>query len=385
MKNFILNPFFCYSVSFLVVFLLYLLKWSDLYLPASQSLTIFIFFTIISAFLIGFFYNKVLSINKDFLVDKVSKTRTYKLLFLLILFLFCEFLYHSLIPLFLVVRGIDYDYTKFGIPIFHVFFLNYVSLLGVIYFYRFLIYGNKYYLSIFLFSIIFCLLIVNRGSLIFILLAALITYASLNLKLSRFIKIITTILCIIFIFGFLGNLRMVSSGYEDEDVILNIGQASDSYKNLELPSVTFWTYLYLTSPYANLENEVAKRNYSANYDIEKYLVFEFVPDFISKRLDVQNASSNLLTDELNVNTLYGGSMNKMGFIGAVGIFFWYIFSVIITMKLVSKKFFIPTTILLSTLSIMLVFANVLIFSGFIFQFFLLIIFSRIKFKQITLL
>ncbi len=385
MKNFMVNPFFYYGVSFCFVFILYLFKWSNLYLPISFSLTFFIFTTVFISFIFCLFYNKIISFKKENLIDKVEKRKVYILLFLLSMSLIAEFLYHGLVPIYLVVKGVNYDYTQFGIPVFHVFLLSYVTLLGVIYFYRFLVYGDKYYLSIFLFSLVFCFLIVNRGSLIFIFLAALIGYASHNFNFSKILKILLSIFCIIFVFGILGNLRMSSSGYQEKDIILKIGQASDSYLNLNLPSGTFWTYLYLTSPYGNLENEVAKREYNYKYDFDNYIIFEFIPDFISKRIGTQNTSSNLLTEELNVNTMYGGSIKKMGFIGAFGIFIWYILSIMITAKLVNKNFFIPAMILLSTLSIMLVFSNVLIFSGFIFQFLILILFSHFKFKQITLL
>ncbi|WP_312966573.1 O-antigen polymerase [Acinetobacter gerneri] len=385
MKNFIINPFFYYCFSFLTVIILYTLKWSDLFLPLSFSLTVFLFFTISFSVLMMFFYNKLIALNRNSLINSVEKKKVIILLLFLILSLLSEFLYHGLVPFYLIAKGVDYDYTQFGIPVFHVFLLSYVTLLGVLYFYRFLIFKKKYYLFIYLFSLIFSLLIVNRGTLIFILTASIIAYSSLNLNLSKLFKIIFTMIVIILLFGVLGNLRMVSSGYKDQDAILKIGQASSSFLDMNLPSETFWTYLYITSPYANLENEVSKRQINNEYNILPFLNYEILPDFISKRSDIVNSQSNLLTDELNVNTMYGGSMNKMGFVGAFVLFFWYVFSVFMTPFFVKKEYIIPVFILLSTLSCFLMFSNVLKFSGFVFQFFILICFSRFKFKQITLL
>ena len=205
------------------------------------------------------------------------------------------------------------------------------------------------------------------------------------LNFSKIIKVLATLCAVIFVFGVLGNLRMISSGYKEDDAIIKIGQASNSYLKMNLPSEIFWAYLYLTSPYANLENEVKRREFNYQYNPKAYFIYEIFPDFVSKRFDLENSKSNLLTDELNVNTMYGGSINKMGFGGALGLYFWFIFAVLITPKLVSKEYFIPTLILLSALSSMLVFSNVLKFSGFVFQFFILIIFSHLKFKKITLL
>lgn len=213
----------------------------------------------------------------------------------------------------------------------------------------------------------------------------MISYSSINLNISKVLKILATFFVVIFIFGLLGNLRMASSGYKDEDAIIKIGQASDSYLKTNLPPETFWAYLYMTSPYANLENEVKQREFSNVYSWGIFLNYEILPDFISKRTDFENSKSNLLTDELNVRTMYGGPINKMGFLGGVIIYFWYVFSIFLTTRLVKSEFFIPTVISLSTLSCFLVFDNVLKFSGFVFQFFILICFSHFKFKQITLL
>ncbi|MFH3827691.1 O-antigen polymerase [Acinetobacter nosocomialis] len=385
MKNFIINPFFYYGLSFTFVIFLYNFMWSDLFLPMSLELTAFIFFTILFSLFALLTFNKVIADKRKILISKVEKRQVLYLLSFLIFSLSLEFAYHGLIPLILVVKGIDYDYTQFGIPVFHVFLLSYVTLLGVLYFYRYLVYKKKYYLYIFYFSLVFSLLIVNRGTLVFIVLSAIIAYSSINFNFLKFFKIFVTIILFIFLFGVLGNLRMVSSGYSDKDTILKIGQASNSYLKLNLPTETFWAYLYLTSPYANLENEVKRREINYQYQFDTYVIYEVLPDFISKRFDMQNSKSNLLTDELNVNTMYGDSINKMGFTGAFGLFLWYIFSILLTPKLINKEYFVPTMILLSTLSCLLVFSNVLKFSGFVFQFFILICFSHFKFKQITLL
>ncbi|EXG30964.1 MULTISPECIES: O-antigen polymerase [Acinetobacter calcoaceticus/baumannii complex] len=385
MRNFIINPFFYYSFSFILILFLYTLKWSDLYPSISLSLSLFIFFTIVFSIFMLFFFNYIIINKRKVEIQPVEKNKVIYLLFFLIFSLIIEFFYHGLIPLFLVIKGIDYDYTEFGIPVFHVFLLSYVTLLGTLYFYRFLIFKKKYYLSIFIFSLIFSLLIVNRGTLIFIIVSAMISYSSINLNISKILKILVTFFVVIFVFGLLGNLRMASSGYKDEDAIIKIGQASDSYLKTNLPPETFWAYLYMTSPYANLENEVKQREFNNVYRWDIFLNYELLPDFISKRTDFENSKSNLLTDELNVRTMYGGPINKIGFLGGIVIYFWYILSIFLTSRLVKGEFFIPTVISLSTLSCFLVFDNVLKFSGFVFQFFILICFSHFKFKQITLL
>ncbi len=193
MRNFIINPFFYYCFSFILVLLLYTLKWSDLYPSFSFGLSSFIFFTIVFSILMMLLFDKIIQVKKKVKIQPVEKIKVIYLFIFLLLSLIVECVYHGLIPLLLVAKGVDYDYTQFGIPVFHVFLLSYVTLLGTLYFYRFLIFKRKYYLLIFYFSIAFSLLIVNRGTLIFILLSAIIAYSSMNLNVSKIIKIISTV------------------------------------------------------------------------------------------------------------------------------------------------------------------------------------------------
>lgn len=385
MQNTIVNPLFYYFLSFIVVLLFYNLGWSGLYPQLSFELTLFIFFTLFICFFGIFFINLIIKKFKNFEIPKVSKNKVYYLLLFLTVSLILECLYHGVVPIFLVFKGIEYDYTKFGIPVFHVFLLSYITILGLIYFYRFLIYKNIYYLSIYAFSLIFSIIIVNRGTLIFILVSSLIAYLSLRINLNKIVKVSFFVLLVAILFGYMGNLRMVSSGYSDNHAILKIGQASPEFINTKLPSEFFWSYLYISSPYANLEYEVSKRKINNNYDFESFFIYEMLPDFVYKRINTGLNKSNLLTEELNVSTLYGGSINKMGFLGAFIIFFWYIFSLLFTIFIVNKKYFMPTIISLATLSCFLLFDNVLSFTGFVFQYFILMIFSHFNFRQITIL
>lgn len=82
MKNFMVNPFFYYGVSFCFVFILYLFKWSNLYLPISFSLTFFIFTTVFISFIFCLFYNKIISFKKENLIDKVKKKSIYFIIFI---------------------------------------------------------------------------------------------------------------------------------------------------------------------------------------------------------------------------------------------------------------------------------------------------------------
>lgn len=90
-----------------------------------------------------FLFNTIIIKKRKITIRPVEKNKVIYLLFFLIFSLILEFLYHGLVPLFLVVKGIDYDYTEFGIPVFHVFLLSYVTLLGTLYFYRFLIFKKN--------------------------------------------------------------------------------------------------------------------------------------------------------------------------------------------------------------------------------------------------
>ncbi len=61
-----INPYFMYIVAFVIAIIVYQLGWSYVFPEISLSLLLFLIFTIVSAFFIGFYvYNK-----KDYRVFK---------------------------------------------------------------------------------------------------------------------------------------------------------------------------------------------------------------------------------------------------------------------------------------------------------------------------
>lgn len=391
MRNLLLNPFFYYAITFCFSLSLYQLGWSDLYPEIGMDLMGFFLISVILGFPFLISINNIstkcfrdLNHFKEKL--RVSKKNIYGISFFSCFLIISEFIYNRGIPLVLILLGEKYNYTLFGIPVLHVFILPFLTVIGFTFFYRYIIFGERKYLIPVLFSFLFPVLIFNRAMVIFMLLGFLLIYISFRYSFVKIMKAALALLVILYLFGIAGNLRMKSSGFTEENAILKIGQASYSFEHSAIPSEFFWGYLYLSSPIANLQNEIDTYNRQPN-SLDKFFIFEILPDFISKRVDSTDGvddQANLLEENLNVSSMYGGAIHKMNLMGAYFLFFYYCFFVFCSILLCPRSMKLVMLAILSVISALLIFTNLLTSSGFFFQIVLLLLLSRIKFKGITL-
>ena len=177
--RFFVNPFFLYILIFLSVLLLYSLEWSYLQPSLSIDLTIFFISTFVFGLIFFVLYN---NIKENYKINGLSSDR---IIWLILIFgALVEFAYQGAIPFLEIMRGRDFKYNLFGVPVFHVFFLPYISAVGILSFYKFLILRKKSRLYIFLFSLLFVFLIFNRGAILFILISAFFVYLKLKKNIS---------------------------------------------------------------------------------------------------------------------------------------------------------------------------------------------------------
>ena len=380
MSRYIINPFFIYIFIFLVVLIFYPLKWS--YLQPDLTLNLISF--VVTTFLIGLIF--LIIFSKIKIVKKIEKTDNKFVWFMFLFGSFLEFLYQGAIPFFEIMTGKDFKYNLFGIPTFHVFFLPYVSAVGVFSLYKFLINKEKQRLYIYIFSLLYCLLIFNRGAILFILISSVFLYIQIygffNLK-----KIILSILImplILYIFGYMGNYRMASSGYSSDEIILTVGRATPNFLNSKIPNEFLWSYLYLVTPYANLQYQLDSTSSNVNY-IEVFKT-QILLDAIQKRIYVdENFSNNLITDEFNVSTMYGKPVQVSGIFGAYVLFFYFIIVIFILTLLSPKRYRIVILSILCSVTVFTAFTNTLVFSGFILQPILIILLCKMRFNKISLI
>ena len=378
MKNNILNPFFYYSFSFILAIFFYSLDWSDLYPKLSTELLVFIFSTVVLSIFAALLYNKFFSRDNSSSGLRLSDNNIYLISLLMLSLIALEFIYNGGIPLIQTLIGIFYDYTEFGIPVLHVLILPYITLLGYTYFYRYVLLKEKKYLIPVFISYLFPILIVNRSTVMMLVFGCMFIYLFYNFSIRKIIYGGLVSVALLFSFGLAGDYRMKSLGYNAEDGILLLGQANSNFENSILPKQFFWSYLYVSSPLANLQ--VAQNTYIYRENsFEAFLLNNIVIDAVSKRIESREYSDAKLIDEsLNVRTFYGDAMSQLRFMGCILLYIYYVFSVFIFSLLVSKRFLIVMKVILCILSLFVIFTNLLHLSGFILMFIILIIFSRIK-------
>ena len=228
----------------------------------------------------------------------------------------------------------------------------------------------------------------NRGALLIILfsIGLILIHKKLSLKVSIFMLLSGVVT--IYMFGFLGNKRMLSSGYQDELAILNIAEATDEFKDNIVPNEFFWGYLYSTISIANLENQDSSYEIDENKIVNIFLL-ESLPDFLSKRIysedELDKFKPILIKNELTTSTLYGRASYINGILGMVEVYIIYISFCLFCILLSPKNYKIVILSVLCVISSLSIFANMLVFSGTSLQIILAILFLSISSKRISLL
>jgi hypothetical protein len=385
------NPIWVYSWIWILVMLVYNLRWSNYYNNLSLKLIYFFVITFFFSFLGGY----ILEISKKnkFKEIPVSNYNLTLLLFLWVGYIL-EFLYSGGIPLLLVLKGSFGNYKDFtGIPTFHVILASYTIFLGVYFFHQFIsTKTNKKLLLFLILAVLPNLLVINRGAVIITLIACLIIYLMKQyiVKIAKIIKIVLGILVVLFLFGNLGNLRNELSA-DNKEYILSLGGATDEFISGNVPFEYYWGYLYIASPLGNLDNLV--NNYDPKFDIHNVpnLMFEFTPDFISNRLrlmfndgQIEDISNYLVVESLNAPTVYFRSYFLLGWLGMWSMFSFSMFSVFFYLFILpsSGKYYLTGLGILSSIIILNTFGNMWISSGTVLIWPLIFsLFDKIKIKN----
>lgn len=385
MNRIISNPFFLYPISFIIVFILYALGWSNLYPKLSNSLILFFVVSFLIYAVIGYVIhiNKYIGFNK---IDiKLDKTNLH--LAIIIIGFVIEFLYERNIPLISLIFGEDgVNYKEFGIKSLHVFLVSYNSFITVILFHNFLSNKTKLNFTFFFISLIPSLLIVNRGMFIIGLFSSFFVFMQSLTKRIQFkfiLIIITTALLSAFAFGWLGNLR---SAHGDPNYIPKQSLATHKFMSSSIPKEYYWIYLYGSSPLANFQYNINHTD-EINLKLFDLVLFEMVPTVISKRITAvtgtEKKSPKRMVSWLTVGTLYSTSFNYMWWFGPILLMLYVLLINIVTIALVPKssKYHVSTIAILSTLIFMNTFDNMIIFSGLILQLFYPIVLAYFENKK----
>lgn len=319
-----INFYYVYAIVWGLVFILYSFGWSNFNAPLNAGLLAFLIVTIALSLFMGTINRERFKYHNLIVEDhKQSSTLWVVLLF------FLDFLYARQIPFISIVLLHSANYSDFtGIPTFHVIIVAIGAIYAIYLFQLALSEENiktrKQYIIEFITVNCLFLLMFYRGMLIMVGFCCLASFlASRSQQLFNTKNIIIAIIVVIialYIFGILGNIR---SGFKWNDVssITRMGRYNDSYPSF-IPKQYMWSYSYITSPLANLNNYIISNSH--NFDFKNY-IFSVLPDFLTKR--VLNRTTTLSRELYSLSAEYfnasTGYIEAYYYGGIAGMYFYY--------------------------------------------------------------
>lgn len=315
-----ISPFLCYASAFSVSLLVYMFGWSDLYGDLNFFLIVFLVITIAVTF---WFHVKKPTITFKILADeKLPAVATTIFIFVLWT---VEFIYEGGIPLVKILFHLPYNYRNFGVPSLHVFVVTFSSFFTIYLFHLYRSNRSRLLLFLYLINLFAAVLIYSRAMLFFNITGSLFVYL-LSLKTVPYPRLIIIVLCaipIFYIFGVLGSLRVSREAREpyNNENFMDTGKASESFRKSVIPKEYFWTYIYISSPLANLQLNIDKHP-GAHISVESIFwtgIYELLPDFITKRIhtlrDTKPPKEFRINYSFNVSTVYSRAFSYSGWAG----------------------------------------------------------------------
>lgn len=385
------NPFFTYIVGFTLALLMYQLDWSYLFPSLTLSLVFFLIITFVISGFIGLYVQRK-GVLKNY--EYINKLNVNWIVLGITIGYILNFIYAGQIPLFSITNNVDIDYQEFGIPTFYVILATFTSFFTVYLFKCYVVEKKKKYLFLCLYLLVFPILIFTRGTVLLdissIFFVYLFSYKKNKIKI--YLWIVAIILVVLIGFGMLGNIRtsnQIDKGQTQElsEIMLNLAEAKPSFVNSAVPKAYFWSYLYISSPLANLQINVNEQKpvYSLPTALQ-YANSELNFDFISKRVstvfNVRKPDNTLIAPFLTVGTVYSTSYTYLGWWG-MSITFLFLMSISFCYLIVIKPqnpYFSTALAMLNTLILFCIFDNMMSFSGMSFQLVYPILLS-LKFKK----
>jgi hypothetical protein len=167
----------------------------------------------------------------------------------------------------------------------------------------------------------------------------------------------------LFLFGWLGNLRT-----GDEEYILKVGGANTRVFGEVVPSEFFWSYLYMSSPLANLALSIEANESIRHFDLATVVLLDIIPDVISKRMTSINEEwilfRPLIDPALTVGTIFARPYFFAGPIGAAVVFLWTLLIIHLSLKVSPRNPYSVTVLgFANAMAFLCVFTNTAVFSG----------------------
>lgn len=362
MRNSILNPYIVYALSWALVLLLYDFAWSEMFPPISNMLYTFIISTSIVSLILGLIFLK----KRYFAYHKIKYApgKIRKLTTIYVVLNILEIVYSRHIPILSIVLGGKTDSTNYGIPILHPLVVTLGIFLGLYIFHMIISVPKEYRSKLYIYymlSYIGVFVIYGRGLMFMTILGCAIIYAmSKKLQFKQYILLCAFSIVTLFFFGLFGNIRVGELGVD----ITKVGQASSKFENSGVPTEFFWSYIYMTSPIANLEYNIESTpdKQITFGDVGLLYMSEIIPQFISNKIiSAPVAESKLIVESLNVPTVYARCYSIAGEKGMWIMFLHIIFYIFIVLALIPKssEYFVVSIVVLDILMVGNVFDNMM--------------------------
>lgn len=340
-----------------------------MYPPLSAGLIIFFVITFLLALYLGALFDRYLPIRY---LEIKEIDRPYRTTIILYFLYMLEFIYNRGIPISLALKTSTYDYKEFGIPTLHPIIATFGSFYTVYIFHLFLSTRRKKYLLVLFFLLTIPILIFNRGMLMINLTSMLFVYllSIKGIRIRMLLFIVTFSLIVLYFFGVLGNYRITKS--PSNRYFLEISAANEKFINSRIPKEYMWSYIYISSPLANLQNNI-NNNPAINFRVKDFVIMELLPDFISKRIapivSAERSEPENISAYFIVSTIFCYSFNFMGWPG-IYLMFLIIISLIACYLLLLRKnnpYYVTGISILMTFMVFNTFDNMIYFSGISFQ------------------
>ena len=310
------NPVVFFVIIWTSVLLLYKLQLSFVLLPL-QSDTLVYLFLICLAYLLSYVFVKLRfsnlylpKVNHHRLGRSIKKNLKYVFYFWSF-FSLLEIAYFGSLPI-LSIFGIgkSMTYTDFGIPSLHGFLNAIIITLSNYYFYFYFKSKEKKYLYFYLLCLAWPLMLLTRQMFLSMILQAVFTYIFLNrIKTKLIFKVIILGLFIVFLFGYLGDLRSGEYSFS------GLAQPTENFPKW-LPSGFLWVYIYVVSPLNNLNFNIHKFP-GFNLDFSP-LIKSALPSVLKEFFETERPYNfELVNEYLNVSTFFPGSLLSFGYYGSM--------------------------------------------------------------------
>jgi hypothetical protein len=351
------NPFLLYILAFGGVLATYQLQWSEIYPDLSLETLLFFCVTFILATGFAFVVSREVKETVEYRPGRLPR---YTALFLIAVYA-VDIAYADTIPLLELIQG-TYVYGSFpGIPTIHVFAVTFSGTFSTIRFADFLYSKPKRfrYLLEALLPLLFFTMLNFRSVTVIALVSWGFVYIIKRGRLgfARTLLMATLVLGGLYAFGAFGDVR--TGGIEE------LGRPSRTFRESGIPRTYFWSYLYSTSPLANLQYTIDVGN--PRSDLQSFVelfISEMLPDFLSNRLLPLMHVQRVLTPEvgpgLNVATLFARSYLYFGWVGLGMMFAWFLACATTYLVVIrSSPYRVPCLALLNTLVVFCCFDNMI--------------------------